>query len=72
MLPPVHINRGAEPRPSRSQQLWNAAYDSLIEEEGTRELVRSYLKILMEVLGTDPDVVSDADVLANLNDPTKR
>lgn len=55
-----------------SQQLWNAAYDSLKEEEGTRELVGSYLKTLMEVLGTDPDVVSDADVSANLNDPTKR
>lgn len=57
---------------SESQQLWNAAYDSLKEEEGTRELVGSYLKTLMKVLGTDPDIVSDVDVSADLNDPTKR
>ncbi|KAF5136431.1 Vegetative incompatibility protein HET-E-1 [Metarhizium anisopliae] len=57
---------------SKSQELWNAAYDSLEEDKDTAELVRSYVKTLTTVLGTRLDIVSGADVSANLKDPTKR
>ncbi|PNP45936.1 hypothetical protein THARTR1_10878 [Trichoderma harzianum] len=57
---------------SKSQRLWNAAYDSLEEHEDTAELVASYVKTLTTVLGVRPDIVSGADVSANLKDPTMR
>lgn len=57
---------------SKSQELWNAAYDSLEENEDSGELVRCYLKTLMTVLGTKPDMVSNLDISADLKDPTRR
>jgi leucyl-tRNA synthetase len=57
---------------SKSQELWNAAYDSLEEDKDTTELVRNYVKTLITVLGTRLDHVSDADISANLKDVSKR
>ncbi|KAL7932075.1 hypothetical protein V8C35DRAFT_329060 [Trichoderma chlorosporum] len=54
---------------SKSQELWNAAYDSLAENQDTAKLVRSYVMTLTTVLKT---TLSDAEVAANLNDRTKR
>jgi hypothetical protein len=54
---------------SKSQDLWNAAYDSLSQSEDTAKLVRSYIKTLTTVLETK---LSDDEVSANLNDRTKR
>lgn len=57
---------------SKSQRLWNAAYDSLEEDEDTAELVTSYVKTLTIVLEARPDIVSGADASANLKDPIMR
>lgn len=57
---------------SKSQRLWNAAYDSLEEDEDTAELVASYVETLTTVLGARPDIVSGADASANLKDPIMR
>jgi hypothetical protein len=54
---------------SKSQDLWNAAYDSLSQSEDNAKLVRSYIKTLTTVLETK---LSDDEVSANLNDRTKR
>ncbi|EHK47241.1 hypothetical protein TRIATDRAFT_217787 [Trichoderma atroviride IMI 206040] len=54
---------------SKSQELWNAAYDSLAQSEDTAKLVRSYIKTLTTVLMTK---LSDIEVSANINDRTKR
>jgi hypothetical protein len=56
------------PALSVSQTLWNAAYDSLEEDADTTELVRSYVKTLMELSGVDPGT----DVSAELIDTTQR
>jgi len=53
---------------STSQRLWNAAYDSLKEKEDTALLVRSYVKTLTAVLGTEADV----DTVTKLENPTNR
>lgn len=57
---------------SKSQRLWNAAYDSLEEDKDTTELVTSYVKTLTTVLGIRPDIVSGADASAAMKDPTVR
>ncbi|KAL6830414.1 hypothetical protein J3E69DRAFT_191445 [Trichoderma sp. SZMC 28015] len=57
---------------SKSQGLWNTAYDSLEEDEDTSELVTSYVKTLTTVLGARPDIDSGVDASANLKDPTMR
>jgi hypothetical protein len=57
---------------SKSQELWNAAYNSLEGDKDTAKLVASYVKTLATVLGTRVDIDSDADVPANLQDPTSR
>lgn len=54
---------------SKSQDLWNAAYDSLAQSEDTAKLVRSYIKTLTTVLTTK---LSDVEVAANINDRNKR
>jgi hypothetical protein len=69
-----------EPQPvtectiSTSQRLWNAAYDSLTEDDDTSELVRSYVNILTKVLKAEKasDPCAPNDVLAELKDPNKR
>lgn len=53
------------PELSTSQRLWNAAYDSLEKDNGTAKLARSYIEILVEVLGAKYEG-------ADLNDPSKR
>ncbi|PNP46434.1 hypothetical protein THARTR1_10756 [Trichoderma harzianum] len=55
--------------PSKSQELWNAAYESLAENKDTAQLVRSYVATLATVLKT---TLSEAQVLTHLNDQTKR
>jgi len=59
---------------STSQRLWNAAYDSLKEDDDTAELVRSYVKILTKVLKAEKASDSSApdDISAELEDPIKR
>ncbi|KAL7914489.1 WD40 repeat-like protein [Trichoderma velutinum] len=57
---------------SKSQRLWNAAYNSLEEDKDTTELVTSYVETLTTVLGTRPDIVSGTDIPANLKDPIMR
>ncbi|KAI0388238.1 hypothetical protein F5Y17DRAFT_253822, partial [Xylariaceae sp. FL0594] len=52
-----------------SQRLWNAAYDRLEADDG--DLVRSYLKILEEVLGGETCEPTD-DLLSKLKDPANR
>jgi hypothetical protein len=63
------------PTLSRSQRLWNAAYDKLEEDKDTAELVRSYVETLGKVLGANipKTVVSGTgDISAELEDPAKR
>ncbi|PTB57547.1 hypothetical protein M431DRAFT_479145 [Trichoderma harzianum CBS 226.95] len=55
--------------PSKSQDLWNAAYESLAEDKDTVKLVRAYATILATVLKT---TLSEDEVLTHLNDRTKR
>ncbi|KAJ4864208.1 WD domain, g-beta repeat domain-containing protein [Trichoderma breve] len=55
--------------PSKSQDLWNATYESLVEDKDTINLVRSYVTILATVLNT---TLPEAEVLTDLNDRTKR
>ncbi|KAK0755967.1 LOW QUALITY PROTEIN: hypothetical protein N5P37_011520, partial [Trichoderma harzianum] len=66
------INRAAANRTFQIPELWNAAYDSLKEDADTAELVTSYVKALTTILGTKPDIVSGADISADLKDPTMR
>ncbi|KAL6830725.1 WD40-repeat-containing domain protein [Trichoderma sp. SZMC 28015] len=54
---------------SKSQDLWNAAYESLAEDKDTVKLVRSYVTILATVLKT---TLPEAEVLTHLNDRSKR
>ncbi|KKO96923.1 hypothetical protein THAR02_10976 [Trichoderma harzianum] len=54
---------------SKSQDLWNAAYESLAEDKDTVKLVRSYVTILVTVLKT---TLPEDEVLTHLNDRTKR
>lgn len=54
---------------SKSQDLWNAAYDSLAQNEDTAKLVRAYIKTLTTVLKPK---LSDVEVSANMNDRNKR
>ncbi|KAK3364118.1 hypothetical protein B0T25DRAFT_620386 [Lasiosphaeria hispida] len=58
--------------PSPSQRLWDAAYNSLAEDENTAKLIRSYVETLEEVLGDKDSKPSAADVSARLKDPNKR
>ncbi|KID82919.1 NACHT and WD40 domain protein [Metarhizium guizhouense ARSEF 977] len=51
---------------STSQRVWHASYESLEKGSDTAQLVKSYAKILMTVLG---DGQHDS---AELNDPTRR
>lgn len=51
---------------STSQRVWHASYESLEKGSDTAQLVKSYAKILMAVLG---DGQHDS---AELNDPTRR
>ncbi|KAJ4864454.1 WD domain, g-beta repeat domain-containing protein [Trichoderma breve] len=75
---PIHEARKIESREpqqtklSKSQRLWNTAYDSLEEDEDTAGLVTSYVKTLTTVLEARPDIVSGAGAPANLKDPTMR
>lgn len=62
-----------EPSSAISQRLWNAAYDSLENEE--KELVGSYLKTLDTILRLEAskDPSSDpGDIAAKLKDPSQR
>ncbi|KAL2116007.1 hypothetical protein VTJ04DRAFT_10262 [Mycothermus thermophilus] len=80
--PPVLSAEPApEPRPtkfpesplpviSKSEQLWNAAYDRL--ERDDRELVESYVKCLETILGGNSGAATDTDLLTELHDPVKR
>ncbi|KIW16736.1 hypothetical protein PV08_03925 [Exophiala spinifera] len=65
---------GQTPGLSASQRLWNAAYDSLEEDDDTAALVTSYVKILTGVLAEGDTGVSTsgADVSIELHEPTKR
>ncbi|KAI0124172.1 hypothetical protein BJ170DRAFT_673988 [Xylariales sp. AK1849] len=58
--------------PSISQRLWNAAYDSLADEEETAELIQSYVRTLTNVLDTQKAADPALDVSVELNDPIKR
>ncbi|KAF3076958.1 hypothetical protein CFAM422_000570 [Trichoderma lentiforme] len=55
--------------PSKSQDLWNAAYESLAEDKDTAKLVRSYLTVLTTVLKT---TLPGDEVLTHVSDRTKR
>jgi N-terminal domain of NWD NACHT-NTPase len=61
---------------SISQRLWNDAYDSLEKDDDTAKLVRSYVKVLENVLKTktasDSSASGTDDVSVELNDPAKR
>ncbi|KAK4118127.1 hypothetical protein N657DRAFT_659742 [Parathielavia appendiculata] len=67
---PTEFTEPPTPVLSVSERLWNAAYDSL--EADNAELVMSYAKTLETVLGANPGVASDPNVLAELHNPTKR
>ncbi|KAL6805892.1 WD40 repeat-like protein [Trichoderma sp. SZMC 28012] len=54
---------------SKSQDLWNAAYESLAEDKDTVKLVRAYVTILATVLKT---TLPEAEVLTHVSDRTKR
>jgi hypothetical protein len=58
--------------PTISQRLWNAAYDSLADKEETAELVKSYVRTLMNVLDAQKAADPALNVSAELNDPIKR
>lgn len=60
------------PALSTSQRLWNAAYCSLEEDEGTAELVQLYVKTLTKALGATPQIASGTNVSTDLEDPSKR
>ncbi|RMZ92160.1 hypothetical protein DV736_g633, partial [Chaetothyriales sp. CBS 134916] len=60
------------PALSKSQELWNAAYNRLEEDKDTAELVRLYVNTLMAVLGNEHDSARDVVVVAELKDPIKR
>ncbi|KAL1844225.1 hypothetical protein VTJ49DRAFT_3881 [Mycothermus thermophilus] len=68
--PPTEFPEPPIPVLSKSEKLWNAAYDSL--EADDKELVESYVKSLETVLGANSGVAPDTNVLAELHDPTKR
>ncbi|KAL7797842.1 WD40-repeat-containing domain protein [Trichoderma afarasin] len=55
--------------PSKSQDLWNAAHESLAEDKDTAKLVRSYLTVLATVLKT---TLPEDEVLTHVSDRTKR
>lgn len=55
--------------PSKSQDLWNAAYESLAEDKDTVKLVRAYVTVLATVLKT---TLPEDEVLTHVNDRTKR
>ncbi|KAB5528994.1 hypothetical protein GE09DRAFT_405345 [Coniochaeta sp. 2T2.1] len=57
---------------STSQRLWNAAYDNLKKGDDTSGLVTAYVKTLTKALEAEREIPSDADVTAELEDPTKR
>jgi hypothetical protein len=58
------------PALSISQKLWNAAYDILKRDD--ENLLRSYMETLTKALGAEAEIASGADVIAELEDPTKR
>ncbi|KAH6627716.1 hypothetical protein F5144DRAFT_653037 [Chaetomium tenue] len=68
--PPTECTEPPTPTLSVSERLWNRAYDSL--EMDNAELVISYLKTLEKVLGANPGVAPDTNILAEFHDPTKR
>ncbi|KAL5088777.1 hypothetical protein Trisim1_006192 [Trichoderma cf. simile WF8] len=55
--------------PSKSQDLWNAAYEGLAEDKDTVKLVRAYVTTLATVLKT---TLPEDEFLTHLNDRTKR
>ncbi|KAL2126810.1 hypothetical protein VTI74DRAFT_191 [Chaetomium olivicolor] len=68
--PPTESTDQPTPVLSVSERLWNAAYDSL--ETDNAELVMSYVKTLETVLGANPSVAPDTNILAELHNTTKR
>lgn len=61
------------PTLSRSQRLWNAAYDKLEEDKDTAELVRSYVETITKVLGANIfKAVVSGGISAELENPAKR
>ncbi|EAQ85429.1 hypothetical protein CHGG_09443 [Chaetomium globosum CBS 148.51] len=68
--PPTECTEPPTPTLSVSERLWNRAYDSL--EMDNAELVISYLKTLEKVLGANPGVAPNTNILAEFHDPTKR
>lgn len=69
---PAQVEPLARPNPtvSVSEEIWNTAYDDLEATEG--ELVRSYVKILKEVLGRESGEPSTSDLVAEMKDPLQR
>jgi hypothetical protein len=61
---------------STSQRLWNAAYNSLENDEDTAELVKDYMNIMITVLHyrkpADLSALRTHDVPTELKDPIKR
>ena len=59
-----------------SQKIWNKAYEDLEKDNDTKELVDCYMIILTTFLkakkAPDTSASGASDVLAELNDPTKR